>query len=153
MNLRIKIKDKEYDVEVAENDHEVRISIQGKEFIFDLDKRKVKYANDPENKTECAQRNIPEGSQRSRGEGGAKEGLSCVVLPKGGKEVKAPLAGVISDIFVKEGDTITMGQKLVSLSAMKMENEIVAEADAKIKKILVNKDEKVKESETLIIFD
>jgi biotin carboxyl carrier protein len=142
MNLRIRIKDKEYDVEIAENNHEVRIHIQGKEFIFDLDKRKVKYGNDLENKTEpvCTQSNIPAGP-------------SCVALAKGGKEIKAPLAGVISDIFVKEGDTVSVGQKLVSLSAMKMENEIVADTDAKIKKILVNKDKKVKELEILILLD
>ena len=38
--------------------------------------------------------------------------------------VKSPLPGVILDIRIKEGDTVAVGQTLVVLEAMKMENNI-----------------------------
>ncbi len=43
-----------------------------------------------------------------------------------GTPVKAPMPGNILDIKVKVGDTVTEGQTLLILEAMKMENEIVA---------------------------
>ena len=43
----------------------------------------------------------------------------------GGSAVISPMPGVILDIKVKEGDSISEGQVVVILEAMKMENEIV----------------------------
>ncbi|MFZ3074191.1 MAG: acetyl-CoA carboxylase biotin carboxyl carrier protein subunit [Minisyncoccales bacterium] len=76
------------------------------------------------------------------------------ILPKrdlSSKEVKAVLAGTISEISVNAGDIIKSGQKLLTLSAMKMENEILSETDGKIKEIKVAKDQKVKEGDILIV--
>ena len=42
----------------------------------------------------------------------------------GESPVKSPLPGVILDIRIKEGDTVAVGQTLVVLEAMKMENNI-----------------------------
>ncbi|MBU1880084.1 MAG: biotin/lipoyl-binding protein, partial [Chloroflexi bacterium] len=40
--------------------------------------------------------------------------------------VKSPMPGLVVDITVREGDVVAAGQRLVTLEAMKMENEIVA---------------------------
>ena len=64
---------------------------------------------------------------------------SAPSAPKGAGHVKSPLPGVILDIFVKEGETVKKGQKLVCLEAMKMENNIDSDKDGKIVKINVNK--------------
>jgi biotin carboxyl carrier protein len=69
------------------------------------------------------------------------------------KEIKTPLSGIISEIFVKQGEEIKFGQKLIILSAMKMENDILSETRGVIKKVLVTKDQKVKEGEILIILE
>ncbi|MDD5098379.1 MAG: biotin/lipoyl-binding protein [Candidatus Pacebacteria bacterium] len=69
------------------------------------------------------------------------------------KEIKASLAGTISEIFIKDGGTIKVGQKLLTLSAMKMENEIASESKGKIKKILVNKNDTVKAGDILIALE
>ncbi len=49
-----------------------------------------------------------------------------------GTAVKAPMPGNILDVKVNVGDTVTVGQVLVILEALKMENEIVATAAGKI---------------------
>ena len=70
---------------------------------------------------------------------------------KGAGTVKSPLPGVILEIYVKEGDTITMGQKLIMLEAMKMENNISADKPGKVVSIKVNKNDAVMEGDVLII--
>lgn len=49
--------------------------------------------------------------------------------------VKADLPGQVTSLFVSEGDTVEKGQALGILEAMKMENEIIAPRNGKIKSI------------------
>ncbi len=69
------------------------------------------------------------------------------------KELKAPMPGLVLDVPVKEGDEIKEGDKLLVLEAMKMENNLKAEADAKIKTIKCKKGQAVEKNEVLIIFE
>jgi biotin carboxyl carrier protein len=71
--------------------------------------------------------------------------------PKGTGTIKSPLPGVILDIFVKEGDVVTIGQKLLMLEAMKMENNIEADQPGKIISISKKKGDSVMEGDVLII--
>jgi len=50
-------------------------------------------------------------------------------------EIKSPLPGIIVKIFVSSGEEVKKNQKLFSLEAMKMENEIKAERDGIIESI------------------
>jgi propionyl-CoA carboxylase alpha chain len=68
------------------------------------------------------------------------------------KELLAPLTGNIVAINVQEGDIVEPGKELVTLTAMKMENIIVAESPAKVSKILVKAGENVISGQTLIEF-
>ena len=68
-----------------------------------------------------------------------------------GKALKSPLPGVILDFFVKEGDTVKNGQKVILLEAMKMENNIDADKDGTVLEIKVAKGDSVNEGDTLII--
>ncbi|MBV2245580.1 MAG: biotin/lipoyl-binding protein [Lentimicrobium sp.] len=70
---------------------------------------------------------------------------------KGAGTIKSPLPGVILDIYVKEGDTVTIGQKLIMLEAMKMENNISADKSGKVVSIKVNKNDAVMEGDVLIV--
>lgn len=70
---------------------------------------------------------------------------------KGAGTVKSPLPGVILDIYVKEGDTVTIGQKLLMLEAMKMENNISADKSGKVISIKVSKNDAVMEGDVLIV--
>jgi len=71
--------------------------------------------------------------------------------PKGAGSIKSPLPGVILDVYVKEGDMVKMGQKLLMLEAMKMENNIEADKAGKVVSIMKHKGDSVMEGEVLII--
>jgi len=71
--------------------------------------------------------------------------------PKGAGSIKSPLPGVILEMFVREGDQVKMGQKLLMLEAMKMENNIEADKAGKVVSILKHKGDSVMEGDVLII--
>jgi len=76
---------------------------------------------------------------------------SSPVGPKGAGSIKSPLPGVVLEMFVREGDTVKMGQKLLMLEAMKMENNIEADKAGKVVSILKHKGDSVMEGDVLII--
>ena len=69
----------------------------------------------------------------------------------GSKPLKSPLPGVILDFFVKVGDTVKNGQKVVLLEAMKMENNIDSDRDGTVLEIKVAKGDSVNEGDVLLV--
>jgi len=65
--------------------------------------------------------------------------------------VIAPMPGQIKSIFVREGDKVTAGQKLLIMEAMKLENKLPATRDGVVKKILVRDGDIVSQGQELII--
>lgn len=76
---------------------------------------------------------------------------SSPAAPKGVGTIKSPLPGVILDIFVREGEQVKVGQKLLMLEAMKMENNIEADKAGKIVSINKQKGDAVMEGDILIV--
>jgi biotin carboxyl carrier protein len=70
--------------------------------------------------------------------------------PKGAGTIKSPLPGVIIELFVKESDMVSRGQKLLVLEAMKMENNIESDKAGKILSIRKGKGDSVMEGDVLI---
>lgn len=70
--------------------------------------------------------------------------------PGAGAPVKAPLPGVVTQILVKEGQGVKKGETVLVLEAMKMENNITAEADGTVTGICVSAGDSVMEGTTLI---
>ena len=68
-------------------------------------------------------------------------------------ELAAPLSGQIVGISVSEGDSVVIGQELVVLTAMKMENIITAERACKVSKITVSEMDSVSSGQVLIEFE
>jgi len=68
-----------------------------------------------------------------------------------GKPLKSPLPGIILDICVNIGDTVKNGQKIISLEAMKMENNIDSDRDGTVLEIKVAKGDSVNEGDTLMV--
>lgn len=64
--------------------------------------------------------------------------------------VKAPLPGSVSKIKVTEGQTVKAGDILMTVEAMKMENEIMAPAAGTVKKIYVTEGKAVQQGEALV---
>jgi biotin carboxyl carrier protein len=67
-----------------------------------------------------------------------------------GNPVKAPLPGTINAINVKVGDTVAVGDIVIVLEAMKMQNNIEAEYAGTVTSITVNPGDSVMEGAVLM---
>lgn len=64
--------------------------------------------------------------------------------------VRSPLPGTIIQVLVKEGDRVEKGHKVLTMEAMKMENNINTEKEGIIKSIKVAPGDNVLQSDVLI---
>ena len=64
--------------------------------------------------------------------------------------IKAPLPGTIISVLVKEGEKVSMGQKLLTMEAMKMENNVLAEKDGIVRSVKVKPGETVAQNDVLV---
>ena len=64
--------------------------------------------------------------------------------------VGASMPGMVVSVAVKVDDTVTKGQKLLTLEAMKMESTIYAERDGRIGKVLVKPGSQVDTGDLLV---
>ena len=85
----------------------------------------------------------------------AAEGLAApAAAPSaaGGKDVTAPLPGVMVAILVKPGDKITHGQELCTLEAMKMKNAIRSSREGVVASVEVAVGDQVSHGQVLLTF-
>ena len=68
-------------------------------------------------------------------------------------EVKAPMPGLVLDVLVSPGDTVEVGQKILVLEAMKMENAIKSTTAGVVASINVSKGQAVDKNYILIRFE
>jgi biotin carboxyl carrier protein len=68
-------------------------------------------------------------------------------------EVKAPMPGLVLDVLVAVGQTVEMGEKILTLEAMKMENAIKSPTAGTIASIHVSKGQAVDKNFVLIRFE
>lgn len=71
----------------------------------------------------------------------------------GGNTVVAPLPGNLVGIFVKPGDSVSVGQELCSLEAMKMKNAIRSPRDGVVASVPVTLGQAVSYGEALVTFE
>ena len=71
----------------------------------------------------------------------------------GGRSVKVPMPGAILRVYVKPGDKIKAGDKLLVLEAMKMENEITAPEDGTVATVPVSAGSSVSAGAELVTYN
>ena len=81
----------------------------------------------------------------------APKAAPAPVAAAAGEKVSAPMPGTILNVLVKVGDTVTEGQNLMVLEAMKMENEMLAPKAGKVVQIAVTKGQSVATGELLAV--
>jgi biotin carboxyl carrier protein len=64
--------------------------------------------------------------------------------------VKSPLPGTIISVLVKEGEKVILGQKLLTMEAMKMENNVLSEKAGTVKSVLVKPGDTVLQNDVLV---
>jgi len=120
--LKVTIDGKEHIVKIEEDGNKLKVHLEGK--VFEVESSLTKEQKDYDIKDSS---------------GADREGV-----------IKAALPGVIFSVDVKEGDEVKKGQKLLSLVAMKMENQVLAPTDGKITTLHVKKEDKVNKGDVLI---
>jgi len=168
MRYIAKIEDKSFEIDIEEKDGKLSVFLDGKPVSVDL--AEVKPPNfisllvnhrsfDAEitkdsgkyfvflggRRYECILED--ERLSRLKGLGGIKGGIALE------KELRSPMPGLVVSVEVKEGDQVKSGDGLVIVEAMKMENELKASFDAKVKQIRVKPGKAVEKDEVLIVFE
>ncbi len=69
---------------------------------------------------------------------------------KGGGLIKAPLPGTIVEVKIKPGDKVKVGDKLLIMEAMKMENNINSDREGTIEGVKVKAGDSVLEGDLLV---
>ncbi len=64
--------------------------------------------------------------------------------------VIAPMPGTVISIAVTDGDTVSKGQTLLILEAMKMENEIMAPCDGTVQEVKISQGTSVNAGDILV---
>lgn len=138
---KLKIKDKEYQVDImAIEDASATIRVNGVVYDVDID-REIKSTKTP--KLVRAASSPSTDSEASTAKTAKPDSVKA-------QNIKSPLPGKILDIYVQPGDTLKVGQTVVCLEAMKMENNINADKEGVVKAIKVQKNDTVLEGDILI---
>jgi biotin carboxyl carrier protein len=127
----------EYSVEISNvEDRTIELDVNGSPYTVLIDKE-VKQTKTPTLLRSVA---VPTTDQGAAVKVAAKTGM-----------IKSPLPGTILDIFVKLGDKVSIGQRILLLEAMKMENNIESDKAGTVTEIKVSKGTAVMEGDVLIV--
>jgi glutaconyl-CoA/methylmalonyl-CoA decarboxylase subunit gamma len=142
-NFKFTINGNEYDAEIVGiEENTAEVSINGVTYSVEID-RKLQTTKTPKLVRTMAVPSTDSHPSVSK--------TASPSAPKGTGSIKSPLPGVILDIFVREGDMVKIGQKLLMLEAMKMENNINADKEGRVTSIKVGKGDSVMEGDILIV--
>ncbi len=81
----------------------------------------------------------------------ARVAKPSAAAPANGNAVKAPIPGAILSVHVEEGDAVEVGQLLVKMEAMKMENQIKSTRAGKVLKVCVAPGSTVPQGQDLVL--
>jgi biotin carboxyl carrier protein len=138
-SFKFNIRGNDYEVEITKLDGSfAEVEVNGTTYQVELQKKKT------ESKTPILVRSAvvkPEGSHEIARNETARNPLH---------QVKSPLPGVIIQLFVKEGDKLKRGDKILVYEAMKMENNLIAEKDGTVKSLKVKLGDNVLQGDVLL---
>jgi pyruvate carboxylase subunit B len=77
----------------------------------------------------------------------------AVAGDRGAVPLKAPMPGLVVRVLAEPGQGVSRGAGVVVLEAMKMENELKAPADARVKAVRVRPGEPVEKGQVLVEFE
>jgi glutaconyl-CoA/methylmalonyl-CoA decarboxylase subunit gamma len=142
-NFKFNIKGTDYDVHVISvEDNIAEVEVNGTVYKIEID-RKLQ-----QTKTPTLVRSVVSPSTESDK---STSKTSRPTEAKGAGSIKAPLPGTILDIHVREGDKVNIGDHLLTLEAMKMENSIKSDKEGIIKEIKVRPGDAVMEGDLLLV--
>ena len=144
---KFKINGKDYAVQIGEADGKnLTVNVNGADYQVELE-------NAPVAAPVVAAGNVPaSANKKAEAPAGTSPAAPApAAAPSGaGVTIKSPLPGIIISIDVKEGQAVKRGQKLAVIEAMKMENDILSEADGTVTAIHARKGDSVLEGADIV---
>ena len=134
-NFKFKIRDNNYNVKILSHEgNKIELEVNGTSYSVKM-KEEIKKTKTPTLVRAASKR--------------PSEPLK--VNPSSSKtKIVAPIPGVVLSLDVKVGDTIKVGDRLLVLEAMKMENNIVSEKAGTITDVKVSVGQQVLQNEIMI---
>jgi len=140
--FKMNINGNEYEVNIINVDDNIaEVEVNGEKFNVELEK-KVQVSKTPKLVRSVVSPSTDIDKSTSK--------TSKPNEAKGVGFIKSPLPGIILSIDVNVGDEVKVGQRLMVLEAMKMENNINADKSGKIVSIKVKTGDSVMEGDLLI---
>lgn len=140
--FKFKINNNQYEVEIVNiEDNNAEVVVNGTKYSVEVD-RKIQQSKTPTMIRSKAEPSTDTHKSVAR--------TSSPSSPKGTGTVKSPLPGTILSVKVKPGDVVKIGDQLLSLEAMKMENNIRSDKEGTVKSVRVNIGDAVLEGDILL---
>ena len=138
--LRIKVGDNWYNVEVGDLTHSpVQVTVEGETFLVEVEGLpSTPPARPRRSRTQTPGIMVPPPPTR----GSAGTGLDNIIV--------SPLSGRVISILVRPGDSVSAGQEVCVVEAMKMEQSIRTTRDGVVKEVLVQPMDTVRTNDPLI---
>jgi biotin carboxyl carrier protein len=134
-NFRFRIQDNNYNVKIVSHENsQIELEVNGTAYSVTM-KDEVKKSKTP-TLVRSASKNPSVPLKMSSNSSKAK--------------IVAPIPGVVMSIDIKIGDVIKVGDRLLVLEAMKMENNITSEKSGTVSAIHISKGQQVLQDELLI---
>lgn len=144
---KYKVNGAQYDVTINEIQGQLaKVVVNGIPFDVEMQNSQLSEDNLPDVTTTAAPSAVPAAPV-------ATAPAATEAAPSGageGTPVKAPLPGVVTKINVSVGQQVKKGENVLVLEAMKMENNITAEADGTVSGIAVKAGDSVLEGAVLL---
>jgi len=145
-----KVKGVDYEVEIAEVEGNIaKVNVNGIPFEIELQKP-INAAKHPTMNTPKVQPPQPAPARPVAPVAAQSQPAQPAVAAGAGTPLKAPLPGTITEIKVQVGQQVSVGDTVLVLEAMKMQNNIEAETAGQVTSIVVKQGDTVMEGAVLL---
>lgn len=140
--FKLKINDNFYNIDIINiEENTAEVVVNGKEYLVEVDK-KIQQTKTPKLVRSFVSPSTDVDTVTSK--------TAAPNAPKGVGYIKSPLPGIILNINVNIGDKVKIGDRLLTLEAMKMENNINSDKEGTVSAIKVKARDSVLEGDILI---
>ena len=152
---KYKVQGVDYEVEIAEVEGKIaKVNVNGIPFEIEMQKP-INAAKHPalaatKHTASAAPAAQPAPAPAPVPAGSPAGGKPAAAAAGAGTAIKAPLPGTINAINVKVGDKVGIGDVVIVLEAMKMQNNIEAETAGTVTSVLVNQGDTVMEGAVML---
>jgi acetyl-CoA/propionyl-CoA carboxylase biotin carboxyl carrier protein len=127
-------------------EREFTVEVNGKRFEVNLEEPAGTFGGESGGSDGSAR-----GQKPARRGGGESDDSAAVTAE--GEVVSAEMQGTILEVNVEEGDTVSPGDVICVLEAMKMENDVIAETGGTVTEVAVGEGDSVDQGDPLVVLE